>query len=164
VALHSQVGVPDAAAQQGHVGDDGLHETVVAAAKHLAVRRLVHPPAGVALGVHEGHPGQALHGQQGFAQKHGGHGVGHVKGDVGFGKGDKPVQKVLHLGEAQHIFRPQGQPEGPHPLNDAVTAEAVHHPEPGPAAADEVVPAHHVAAAAHPQKLVQRLDVFHVVG
>ena len=61
-----------------------LKKGLVAAPEHLAVRRLVYAPAGVALGVHQRHPRQSLHRQQGFSQKYGGHGVGYVKGDVGF--------------------------------------------------------------------------------
>ena len=149
VPLHSEVRVPDAAAQQRHIGHHCLYKAVVAAPEHLAVRRLVYAPAGVALGVHQRHPRQSLHRQQGFSQKYGGHGVGYVKGDIGFRKSDIPVQKVLHFGEAHYVFRLQCQPEGPHPLKDAVAAKAVHHPQPGPPSADQVIPAHHVAAAAH---------------
>ena len=149
VPLHSEVRVPDAAAQQRHIGHHRLHEAVVAAPEHLAVRRLVYAPAGVALGVHQRHPRQSLHRQQGFSQKYGGHGIGYVKGDIGFRKGDIPVQKVLHFGKPHHVFRLQRQPEGPHPFKDAVAAKAIHHPQPCPPPADEVIPAHHVAAAAH---------------
>ena len=45
--LHGEVGVPDAAAEQGHVGHHRLHEAVVRAPEDLAVRGLVHlPPPG----------------------------------------------------------------------------------------------------------------------
>ena len=161
--LHGEMGVPDAAAQQRHVGDDGFHKAVVAAPEHLAVRRLIHAPAGIALGVHQRRPGKSFHHQQGLPQKHGGHGVGHVKGDVGFRKGDAAVQKLLHSGHPLHRFRLQRQPEGPHPLDDAVAAEAVHHPEPGLPPADQVAAAHHVAAAPHAQKIVQHPDVLCIV-
>ena len=72
------MGVPDAAAQQGHVGHHRLDETVVGASQHLAVQRLRHPPAGILLGVDQGRPLDA------HIPDHAAHAVGiHIVGGAG---------------------------------------------------------------------------------
>ena len=163
VALHGEVRVPDAAAQKRHVGHRRLHKTVVGAPEHLAVRRLPHAPGRVLLGVDQRPAGYPLHQQQRLAQQHGGDDVVPVGADVALPKGDETVDEVLHLRHALHLVRPQLEPEGPHPLQGPVQAEAVDDPDPGPAAADHIVPADHVAAAAHPQGLVAPVHVLPVV-
>ena len=161
--LHGEVGVPDAAAEQGHVGHHRLHEAVVRAPEDLAVRGLVHPPAGVALGVNLGSAPEPLHQKQGFSHEDGGDKLLRVKAHVHLREGNQPVGEVLHVRKAlQGVFRP-GEPKGPHAFQGFIQTVAVHHPDPGPAAADDVIPAHHVHAAAYPQGLVKEPDVFRVV-
>ena len=148
--LHGQVGIPDAAAQHGHVGHHRLNESVMRAPEDLAVRRLSHAAAGILLGVDQRRAGQPLHHQQAFAHQHGGDDVIPVIADVHLHKGHIAVRELLHLRQALHRLRLERQPEGPHPLQDGVPAEAVDDPEPGPPAAHIQVPTYHVAAAACP--------------
>ncbi len=163
-ALHGEMGVPDAAAQQGHVGHHRLDEAVVGAPQHLAVRRLSHAAAGVLLGVDQRRAGEALHQQQALAHQHGGDDVIPVKADVHLHKGDESVCKLLHLRQIPHSLRRKRQPEGSHPLQNGVAAEAVDHPEAGPPSGHIQVPVHDVAAAAGPQHFVEPPDIFLIIG
>ena len=157
------MGVPDAAAQQGHVGHHRLDKAIVGTPEDFAVQRLPHAAGGVLLGVHQGGAGQALHQQQRLTQEDAGHDILRVKTDVGLRKGDEAVGKGLHHRQVRQDLRLQGQPEGAHPLQCGILAVAVDDPQPGPPPADEIIPAHDVHAAANAQCLVEPGHVVRVV-
>ena len=161
--LHGEMGVPDAAAEQGHIGHHRLHKAVVGAPEDLAVRGLVHTPAGVVLRVDLSAAPEALHQEQSLAHKDGSDQLIRVEAHIHLREGDKAVGEVLHVRQPlQGVFR-TGEPEGPHALQRFVQTVAVHHPDPGPAAANDIIPAHHVHTAPHTQGLVEEPDVVRVI-
>ena len=153
--LQGQPGVPDAAAQQGGVFHDALHEAVVTAPQDLAGVRLLDAPQGELLGVHQHAAGQTVDDQQGLSRQHRRDGLGHILLRRRVRHGDIPGREGLRRVHPGQV--PDGQPPGHGPLQHRVVGIAVHHPEPGPAAPDGQAPAHHVKAPAHPQPPVQLL-------
>ena len=153
--LQGQLGIPDAAAQQGGVFHDALHKAVVAAPQHLAGVRLLDAPQGELLGVHQHAAGVAVDDQQGLAGEYRRHGLVHVRLRLRLGHGDVLRHEGLQRTDAVQV--PDGQPSGDGPLQHRVVGIAVHHPQPGPAAPDGQAAAHHIEAAAHAQPRIQLL-------
>ena len=159
VALHGQMGVPDAAADEGGVVEQRLHKAVVGAPEDLAVCRLLYAPGGVLLGVDEGRLRDVLHQKQRLAHEHAGDDVLWVTAGVHLGEGDKAVNKGLHVRDVLNLLGLQGQPKGVHPLQNGVVSVAVQHPYPGLAPADAQVPGDEVIVPSHAQHLVKVLAV-----
>ena len=132
-----------------------LHKAVVGATEDLAVRRLLHAPGGVLLGVDEGRLRDVLHQKQRFAHEHAGDDVLRVAAGVHLGEGDKAVNEGLHVRDVLDLLGLQGQPEGVHPLQHRVVSVAVQHPDPGLAPADAQVPGDEVVVPSHAQHLIK---------
>ncbi|MPM88616.1 hypothetical protein SDC9_135720 [bioreactor metagenome] len=159
MAFHRQVRVSDTAAQQRHVGNNGLHEAVVGAPQDLSVRRLIHATGWITFCVHQCPAGNAFQQKKRLPQQDGSGDVHQIGSYIGFRKCDKPIREILHLGERSHLLRAQRQPKRPHSLQNGVLTIAVDYPNTGFSTADDKVPRHQIAVAAHAQQRVNVSDI-----
>ena len=160
VALQREMCVPDAAAQQSRVLHHRLRKAVVAAPQDLAVRRLLHAPAGKLLGVNHGAVVKALQQEDGLADEGPLQDLINVVFTVHLAEGDAAVNKVLHVRRLRRQVPAPPQQEGYDALNNAVVAIAVDDVQPPLPAAHIEVPVDDVVIAAHAQQRVQRPLVF----
>lgn len=112
--LQRQAGVADAAAQQGRVLHQVLHEAVVAAAEDAAGVRLLNGAGGELLDIHEDAAAEAVHHQKGPAGEHAQHRLLPAAADGGVAGGDAAAEKRVQRGDGRQIR--QGQPLGDHAL------------------------------------------------
>ena len=160
-SLQCQGRIPDAPAQKGGVFHNALHKAVVAAPEDLACIRLLHRPGGKGLGVQENAAGKAVYYQQSLARKYVRHRLHPIPAGPSVAHGDIPAQQLIYAGDTIQCLYLLQLFHGP--LQEHILGVAVHHPHFGPAAAHIQLPAHHVEAAAHTQKIIQ-LGAFCVKG
>ena len=145
-----EVGVPHPAAEEGGVFHDVLGKAVVAAPEDAAGVRLLDGAGGVGLGLQEDIGLVPLHQQQRLAGEHRHGGLLGVRLRLGVRRRHAGGHEVLRRGGEAG----QRLPGGDDALQNVLLGVAVDHVEPGPAAGDGEITAHHIEIAACAQDVV----------